>query len=591
MTEDRQQPKLEVRKGQGWKPYLIDTTVAIAVGVSVTVLISSLQPHPGIATILLAYLFIVLWLVHKRGLRTAILAALTGCITFDFFFLQPIFSFSITHIEEGVDLFIFLMFAIILGYVYSEQRKRAERTKQQNYEETILYEEKLRKQADEVSRRDYEIGIFYEVVRATRDEKDLRYQLNLITKAIDETLAFYGVRGCLILLPDLDGMPSPRTLPTQSSCGIALMPDEESSIMWVMKHGKSVLLPVIPLITRAKGSYVRRIVARSTIDSFTEYSYSYIAPLTLGQKVVGAIRLILDDVTHPRVIAIKNTLETERELSNTQPQLFLRFLDYAKCLIEQALIERALMQEECVRRELQKRTEELHAAIISSVSHDFHTPLTLIKGAASSLLDQGMPWDNDSEYHHTLEDIVSEANWLERILTRMLDLSRIEKGTLKPEKELYPIDEIILNTLDLGHMRSLIQGRLIEKNVPDELPSIAVDPILIGQVLVNLIENAIRYTPTGSPIEIKVQTHEETMLISVADHGPGIPPSDIENIFEKFYRVTRKVDVSEDRPMRDQGSGLGLAVCKGFVEAHGGRIWVKNRDGGGANFQFTLPLR
>lgn len=592
MIQRQQRLELEKRKEHWWLPYLIDAAFAIMAVVLVTALIFALQLQTRITTIALAYLFIVLWLVHKRGLRTAILAALVACMAFDFFFFQPIFSFSIAHIEEGIDLFIFLLFAIILGYFYSGQQKRVERTKQQKYEATILYEEKLHKQTEEASRRDHEIDTFYEVVRATIDEKDLRYQLSLITHAIEETLAFCGVRGCLIYLPDLDGKPSLQTLPTQSTNGIALTSDEDASIMWVMKYGKSILLSSIPLITRAKGNYLRRVVASNTMDSFIEHGYSYIAPLKVGQNVVGVIRILIEDETNHRVIAIKHFLEAEREVSQTQPELFSKLLDYAKLLIGEALIERALMQQECLRKELQLRTEELHDAIISSVSHDFHTPLTLIKGAASSLLDQGMLLFNDAEQRHTLEAIVSEANWLERILMRMLDLSRIEKGTLKLEKELYPIDEIILNTLELGHMRSLIQGRHIEKNVPDELPSVEVDPILLCQVLVNLVENAIRYTPADSPIEINVRTDGEKMLISVADRGPGIPTSDLENIFEKFYRVTRKVDVSKDEALalRDQGSGLGLAVCRGFVIAHGGRIWVENRDGGGANFQFTLPL-
>jgi two-component system sensor histidine kinase KdpD len=221
----------------------------------------------------------------------------------------------------------------------------------------------------------------------------------------------------------------------------------------------------------------------------------------------------------------------------------------------------------------------------------------LIKGAASSLLDSKLPCEDKIEHIHTLEAIISEANWLERILTRMLDMALIEKGTLKLEKELYPIEGIILNTLDLGHMRSLLKGRIIQKDVPDDLPSVELDPILIGQVLVNLVENALRYTPATSPIQISVRATSDHLLITVADHGPGIPPLEMERIFEKFYRVKRIPSVYEtgttstfDLISSKQGSGLGLAVCQGFVQAHGGRIWVKNRENGGAEFQFTLPL-
>jgi two-component system, OmpR family, sensor histidine kinase KdpD len=188
-----------------------------------------------------------------------------------------------------------------------------------------------------------------------------------------------------------------------------------------------------------------------------------------------------------------------------------------------------------------------------------------------------------------LEDIVSEANWLERIVMRMLDLSRIEQRALKLEKELYPIEEIILYTLDLGHMRSLIQGRDINIDIPEELPPVEVDPIFIGQVLVNLIENAIRYTPVESSIEISVRADDKQLFVMVADQGPGIPPSELDHIFESFYRVKQRVNGGVTASS-NQGSGLGLAVCQGFVQAHGGRIWAENREGGGAKLQFTLPL-
>ena len=184
---------------------------------------------------------------------------------------------------------------------------------------------------------------------------------------------------------------------------------------------------------------------------------------------------------------------------------------------------------------------------------------------------------------------MSEANWLERIVMKMLDLSRIEQGALKLETELYPIEEIILYTLDLGHMRSLIQGRDIKTDIPEDLPAVELDPSLISQVLVNLIENAIRYTPKESPIEIRVRAKKAELYISVDDHGPGIPPSELNHIFESFYRGKQGINGCEGTSP-NEGSGLGLAVCKGFVEAHGGRIWAENQEGGGARLQFTLPL-
>ena len=306
--------------------------------------------------------------------------------------------------------------------------------KQQEHEASILYKERLRKQAEEVTRHDYEIGIFYNVVQATRDEKDLKYQLGFITQAIEEAFSFCGVRSCVILVPDLNGKPSLQRLPTQENNLTALTSDEVGSVMWVMEQGKSVRLPNVPPVSRAKGSYLRRVVASSTTHEQIEHGYSYIVPLLSGQKVLGVLRLLVEDNAHPRLLTIKNALEMECPASDVQSELFIKLIDYAVSLIKQALIERALMQEESLRQELSRRTEELQAAIISSVSHDLRTPLVAIKAAASNLLDEEMPGDDKAEHRQAVEIIIDEADWLGRIVTRMLDLSRIEKGALKLEK-------------------------------------------------------------------------------------------------------------------------------------------------------------
>src|SRR5581483_8238838 len=191
-----------------------------------------------------------------------------------------------------------------------------------------------------------------------------------------------------------------------------------------------------------------------------------------------------------------------------------------------------------------------------------------------------------------LAEIVSETSWLELIINRMFDLSRIEQGKLKLDKELYPIETIVLDTLERRHMQALLKDRHIEITGLEDLPPVEADPILIGQVLGNLLENAARYTPAFLPIEINVCTDGEQIILSIIDWGPGIPTTEKECIFEKFYRLSRKKEGREEIvPLQipsvpsAQGSGLGLAVCRGFVEAHHGQIWVENLDSGGAKFQ------
>ncbi|MEO8971192.1 MAG: ATP-binding protein [Ktedonobacteraceae bacterium] len=593
MEQAQHSPVRQTKKGEQWKRYLIDAVLAIMVVVPLTLIIFALQLHPGISTTLLVYLFIVLWLVYQRGFWIAVLAALTACVAIDFFLIRPLFSFAIAHTEDELDLFVFLLLAIMLGYMYSKLQAR----KHQEHAESILYQERLRKQTEEVTRHDYEADIFYNVVQVTRDKNDLKYQLGFITRTIEEAFSFCGLRSCVIFVPDLDGKLSLQRLLEQENTVTALTSDEMRSVTWVMEKGVSVTLPNIPLIARAKGSYLRRVVVRSTLNEQIEHGYSYIVPLLSGQKVLGVLRLLVEDNAHPRLLTIKSGLEIECPATDMQPELFTKLKDYAVSLIKQALIERALMQEECMRQELSRRTEELQAAIISSVSHDLRTPLVAIRAAASNLLDEEMLRNDNAEHRLAIETIIDEADWLGRILVRMIDLSRIEQGALKLDKDLYPIETVILTMLESRHMHSLLQGRTIETSVPEDLPPVEVDPVLIGQVLANLVENAIRYTPAEAPVEINVQTNRGQMLISVADRGPGIPPAETERIFEKFYRVRRKVDESEKgkegegEVPKTQGTGLGLAVCQGFVAAHGGRIWVQNRAGGGAEFSFTLPLK
>jgi two-component system sensor histidine kinase KdpD len=132
-------------------------------------------------------------------------------------------------------------------------------------------------------------------------------------------------------------------------------------------------------------------------------------------------------------------------------------------------------------------------------------------------------------------------------------------------------------------MQPVLQDRTLVTDLPADLPPVELDYLQMDQVLTNLIENAARYTLPASPIEVRARLEGEQMVISVADRGPGVPPVDLERIFDKFYRVLGT--------QRTTGSGLGLAVCKGLVEAHGGHIWAENREGGGAVFRFTLPVR
>jgi two-component system sensor histidine kinase KdpD len=292
--------------------------------------------------------------------------------------------------------------------------------------------------------------------------------------------------------------------------------------------------------------------------------------------VVGVVRLLIED--DPRLFAQEKSLGIDRDRSNPRTAFFWTFLDQAA-----SVIERARLRRESLQIELLKRTDALRAALLSSVSHDLRTPLSSIKAAASSLLQEDVQWDEEARQSFALA-IEHEADRLNRLVGNLLDMSRIEGGALKPEKEWYPVDELIHDVLD--HMQPVLQGRTVQTHLPEDLPPVELDYLQMDQVLTNLIENAVRYTPPESPIEVSAQVDGEQMVISVADHGPGIPQADKERVFDKFYRVLGTQRNAATIP----GSGLGLAVSKGLVEAHGGHIWVEDRPGGGSIFRFTLPV-
>jgi len=241
--------------------------------------------------------------------------------------------------------------------------------------------------------------------------------------------------------------------------------------------------------------------------------------------------------------------------------------------------EREALREEANRAEVLRRTDELRTALLNSVSHDLRTPLAAIKASAESLLQSDVAWSDDDRQGFAAA-IVREADRLNRLVGNLLDMSRIEGGALRPQRDWYDIGELIREVV--SRLRSVLDGRPLNLEIDDDLPPLAIDYLMIDQVVTNLLENAVKYTPAGTPIDVRAQRINAVIRVSLADHGPGIPASKRLSVFGKFNRLETRSTVS--------GSGLGLAVSKGLVEGHGGRIWVEETPGGGATFVFELPI-
>ena len=245
--------------------------------------------------------------------------------------------------------------------------------------------------------------------------------------------------------------------------------------------------------------------------------------------------------------------------------------------IAQAII-RVRLTEQARKTQVEMEAERLRNSLLSSISHDLRTPLATIVGSASTLVEDG----NTLKTQDKLElsrAIYEEAQRMSSLVNNILDMARLDAGAVQLNKQWYPLDEII--GVVLTRLQKRLTGRQVSVKLPAGITMVFVDAVMLEQVLINLLENALRYTPEASPLEITAKAIDGEVAIAIADRGQGLPPGYESKIFEKFYRVHNEAAQS--------GVGLGLAICKAIIEAHGGSIQAQNRPTGGAVFSFTIP--
>lgn len=227
---------------------------------------------------------------------------------------------------------------------------------------------------------------------------------------------------------------------------------------------------------------------------------------------------------------------------------------------------------------IQRQMEKLHSALLSSISHDLKTPLVSITGSLTALLDNKSNLDT-AQKKELLNTACGEAGRLNRIVNNILDMTKMEAGVLKIDKK--PSDLRDLVGACLEQLKEKVAARDIKIEIPEDFPEVVVDFSIMLKALVNLIDNALKYSPDDSSIEIKAFRNKGLLQIAIKDYGCGIPHEDLKRVFEKFYRV--------ERSQRVLGTGLGLCISKGIVEAHGGQITVESALGKGSTFTVQLP--
>ncbi|MHB8625802.1 MAG: ATP-binding protein [Aggregatilineales bacterium] len=267
-------------------------------------------------------------------------------------------------------------------------------------------------------------------------------------------------------------------------------------------------------------------------------------------------------------------IQLTQRLSVDQEGLLQTFVSHIALAVE-----RELLSEQAQHTALSRESERLYATLLDSVSHELRTPLTAINGATSSLFDPAVQRSPDKQ-QALGQEIQDATHRLNRLVDNLLDMSRLESGRLKLNLDWCDVHDLV--NVSVAQVKKELADHDLIIDMADKLPLVRIDFALMEQVLVNLLHNAALYTSPGVRVRVTATAENGTLVLSVADRGPGLPPADLERVFEKFYRAPGA---------RSGGTGLGLSICKGFVEAHGGTITAENRPTrGGARFTIRLPI-
>ena len=232
-------------------------------------------------------------------------------------------------------------------------------------------------------------------------------------------------------------------------------------------------------------------------------------------------------------------------------------------------------------------TERVRSTLLASISHDLRTPLAVIAGASSSLVEEGDKLKPE-ERKALAQSVYGQARDMSELVTKVLQMTRLDEGFIELRRDWTSVSEITGSVL--ARLEERLAGHLLVVDIPPDLPLVRADAILIEQALTNLVENAARHTPAGTAVRVSAERRGNELVISVEDRGPGIDERDLEQVFAKFHRGRSDRRGDRDGEHAGTGVGLGLAICRAVVGLHGGRVWVERPAGGGAAFRFTLPV-
>jgi two-component system sensor histidine kinase KdpD len=503
--EEEPQPRpVFVGEAGEWREYLRAAAILL-VPTALGLLLRRLGATVAVIDAAMLYLLAVVVAAARYRRGPAVLAAVLGIASFDFFFVHPYYTFSVSDIRYVLTFGVMLLVALVLGGLTGRIRSQAEASREREQRTAALYA---------LSR---DLGLVQERSEAVA----------ALLRSVRDTFAVKAA----VLLPADGGRVEPA-----APAPYPIDERERAVAQWAFDHAQ------------AAGQGTRTLPAAAAM---------YV-PIAAGEQVVGVLGLSADEATFFRDPARRRLVE-------------------ALSAQGAAALERLALTERSRKTSVEFEAERLRTALLSSLSHDMRTPLASIEGAASTMLEG--PPAPDPRVRDLAGTIVQESRRMGRLVANLLDMIRVESGDLQVQKEWQLLSDVV--GVALLRTEDQLREHPLTTRLPTDLPLVPVDEILLEQVFVNLLENAARHTPAGTPIEIGAVAQPGEVVVTLADRGPGIPPGEEERIFEKFHRLGSS-------PGR--GVGLGLTICRGIVTAHGGRIWAEARPGGGALFRFTIPI-
>lgn len=506
-----------------WPGYL-----AAALGTAVmTGMIAAIGPTARVANISALYLLVILAVAVLYGSAPALLASVLAFLAFNWFFVEPVGRFTVYDPAEWVALLTFLAVGLITGHLAGRLRQR---------------ETEARRRAEEVEALERVSWIVASRVEA-------RETLDEVVRRLGEVAP---ISAAAVLRPAAEGPLPGEGFERVTACSTASplpLLDRGASARAArlcMESGRAVGWEGEPRLWR-KGY--------ATTATESESAEGAFLPLTADGRVAGVLYV-----------------RPDRPLAPGERRLVESLANHAAVALAREQLTR-----EAARARALEESDRLKDALLSMVSHDFRSPLASIKASVSSLLAGDAAWDEDVR-RELLSGVERETDRLSRLVTDLLDMSRLEAGAWRPEREACAVEEWI--GAALGAL-SPVEDARVSLLLPPDLPPVNVDPAQMGRVLGNLLENALKYS--DGPVEVAARLQGACLALAVRDRGPGLAPGEEERVFEKFYRADRFRESSVP------GSGLGLAVCRALVEAHGGRLTGRNRPGGGAEFRIEVP--